>query len=101
MWMMVLFDLPTTTKKDRKQASGFRKFLLDQGFEMSQYSVYVRFVGERRNCTPFTRKIEAAAPTSGKITILFFTDKQFSDIINIRNSERRNQPSEPEQILLF
>ena len=43
MWMMVLFDLPVLTKKERKAATKFRKFLLDQGFEMSQFSVYMRF----------------------------------------------------------
>ena len=43
MWMMVLFDLPTLTKKERRAASGFRNYLLDQGFEMAQYSVYMRF----------------------------------------------------------
>ena len=43
MWMMVLFDLPVLTKRERKDASDFRKFLLDQGFEMCQLSVYMRF----------------------------------------------------------
>ncbi|MFB9354746.1 CRISPR-associated endonuclease Cas2 [Sneathiella chinensis] len=98
---MVLFDLPTGTKKERKRAHGFRMFLLDQGFEMSQFSVYVRFVGDRSNTKPFARKIEAAAPANGKVSILMFTDKQFSDIINIRNREKSKPASEPEQILLF
>ena len=51
--MMVLFDLPVMTKKERKAATDFRKFLLDQGFEMAQYSVYMRFCAgkERRTLT--------------------------------------------------
>ena len=43
MWMMVLFDLPVLTKQERKDANRFRKFLLDQGFDMCQFSVYLRF----------------------------------------------------------
>ncbi len=43
MWMMVLFDLPVLTKKERKAATRFRNFLLDQAFAMSQFSVYMRF----------------------------------------------------------
>ena len=43
MWMMVMFDLPVSTKAERKAATGFRNFLLDEGFEMSQFSVYLRF----------------------------------------------------------
>ena len=43
LWLQVLFDLPVTTQKTRKAATRFRHFLLDQGFEMAQYSVYQRF----------------------------------------------------------
>lgn len=42
MWLFVFFDLPTETKKDRKNASGFRNQLLKDGFSMMQYSVYIR-----------------------------------------------------------
>ena len=44
MWMIVFFDLPVITPAERKTASGFRKFLLDQGFHMSQFSVYYRLL---------------------------------------------------------
>lgn len=44
MWMLVMFDLPTDTKPQRKAATAFRNFLLDEGFERSQFSVYARFV---------------------------------------------------------
>ena len=45
MWLMVIFDLPVGTKKQRHAATKFRNFLLDQGFSMSQFSVYLRFCG--------------------------------------------------------
>jgi CRISPR-associated protein Cas2 len=32
MWVLVFFDLPTETKKDRKIYSKFRKDLLQDGF---------------------------------------------------------------------
>lgn len=37
MWMMVMFDLPTETKLERREASKFRNFLLDSGFSMAQF----------------------------------------------------------------
>jgi CRISPR-associated endonuclease Cas2 len=43
MWIFVMFDLPVGTKKEMREATRFRQFLLDQGFEMSQFSVYARF----------------------------------------------------------
>ncbi len=43
MWVLVFFDLPTETKKDRKAAGNFRKKLLTDGFTMFQFSIYMRF----------------------------------------------------------
>lgn len=45
MWVMVIFDLPVQTKAQRRAATKFRNFLLDEGFSMSQFSVYMRFCG--------------------------------------------------------
>ena len=44
MWVMVLFDLPTATKRDRKNYTSFRKELQESGFFQMQYSVYARYV---------------------------------------------------------
>ncbi|WP_197387472.1 CRISPR-associated endonuclease Cas2 [Ralstonia pseudosolanacearum] len=43
MWLLTMFDLPVGTKAERKAATSFRHFLQDQGFEMAQFSVYMRF----------------------------------------------------------
>ena len=42
MRVIVFFDLPTVTKKDKKIAAEFRKFLLQDGYYMLQWSVYSR-----------------------------------------------------------
>lgn len=42
MWLFVFFDLPVTTKPDRKNATRFRNFLINDGYDMMQYSVYTR-----------------------------------------------------------
>ena len=42
MWVLVLFDLPTETKKDKKAYAEFRKNLQKDGFTMFQFSIYVR-----------------------------------------------------------
>ena len=41
-WMIVAFDLPVVEKEQRKAATRFRKFLLDDGYQMLQFSVYAR-----------------------------------------------------------
>ena len=42
MWVIVMFDLPVVEKAERKAATDFRNALLDMGFEMSQFSVYLK-----------------------------------------------------------
>jgi len=96
-----MFDLPVGTKPERRKATKFRKFLLDEGFEMSQFSVYFRFCGDRSRTAPHAKKIKMAAPPGGKISILLFTDKQFSDIITIQNRNVGRMPEKPEQFALF
>jgi CRISPR-associated protein Cas2 len=101
MWMMVMFDLPVVEEKDRKRATKFRQGLLDLGFEMSQFSVYTRFCGDRQKTDPYVKKIKSIVPPNGQVTILFFTDKQFSDIINITNRENKKLKEKPDQLCLF
>jgi len=34
MWVLVFFDLPTETANERKIAAGFRKKIMNDGFQM-------------------------------------------------------------------
>src|SRR5690348_18130879 len=42
LWLFVFFDLPVKTKTQRRDATRFRNFLIQEGFDMIQLSVYVR-----------------------------------------------------------
>ena len=101
MWMMVMFDLPVVSDKDRKAATKFRNFLDKQGFAMCQFSVYARFCGARDRTDSFYRIIEDNLPPKGKISILCFTDKQFGNIVHIENRIKRRSKENPDQLLIF
>jgi CRISPR-associated protein Cas2 len=101
MWMMVFFDLPVTETEKRKAATNFRNFLLDQGFEMAQFSVYVRYTSGKEAVEALTRKIELAVPSDGKVDILQFTDKQYENIVSFRGREKGNDYKNPDQFVLF
>lgn len=101
MWVMALFDLPVVSKAERKRATGFRNFLLDQGFEMVQFSVYARFAPGREKAEAITRKIGTAVPQDGKVDVLFFTDKQYEQIVSFRGKPGGPMPKKPEQLALF
>jgi len=101
MWMMVMFDLPTDTQAERKIASDFRHFLMDNGFEMAQYSVYMRFTGTREQSQKYVKNIKMNVPETGDVCVLFFTDKQFSQIIHLSDSYESQLAGKPEQLILF
>jgi CRISPR-associated protein Cas2 len=101
MWMVVLFDLPVGTKKERKAATKFRKFLLDQGFEMSQYSVYMRFCAGKEQADAYTKRVEGAVPVTGKVHIVYITDKQYENIVSFDGRTKEPARKNPEQYVLF
>ena len=80
MWLLVFFDLPTETKKERKAAADFRKNLIADGFTMFQYSIYVRHCASRENADVHLHRIKAILPSYGQVGFLTITDKQFAGI---------------------
>jgi CRISPR-associated protein Cas2 len=77
MWILVLFDLPTETVKEKKDYTRFRKELLKDGFSMFQFSIYVRHCPSRENKTVHVKRIKSLLPEKGHVGILSITDKQF------------------------
>jgi CRISPR-associated protein Cas2 len=96
-----MFDLPTDTKPQRKAATDFRKFLLDEGFERSQFSVYARFVNGKEAFQTRVNRIERNLPATGDIQILNFTDRQYRDTIHFSEQGRQAARRNPEQLVMF
>ena len=80
MWVLVLFDLPTDTKKDRKAATYFRNKLLKDGFTMFQFSIYIRHCASSENADVHIKRVKSFLPEYGKVGILCITDKQFGSL---------------------
>lgn len=76
----VFFDLPTETKENRRDAAVFRNDLLNDGFTMFQYSVYLRHCASMENAQVHMKRVEQKVPPEGNVSILCITDKQFGDI---------------------
>lgn len=101
MWTIVMYDLPTETKKQRKAASRFRKDLLDDGFNMFQFSLYVRHSASSENADVHKNRIKKALPAEGKVGILQITDKQFGQMEIFYGKTRHEVPGVPQQLELF
>lgn len=101
MWLFVFFDLPTNTKKERKAAARFRKDLIQDGFTMMQYSVYIRHCASKESGEVHTKRIKSCIPDKGKVSILRITDKQYSDIMNYWGIKEKPLPEAPKQLEIF
>ncbi len=77
MWILVFFDLPTETPKERKIASLFRKNIMKDGFQMFQFSIYMRHCSSRENADVHIKRVKKILPEKGHVGIMCVTDKQF------------------------
>jgi CRISPR-associated protein Cas2 len=101
MWIFAMFDLPVGNKQQMRDAARFRQFLLDEGFEMSQFSVYARFCNGRDRYETYLKRIEANLPEKGEVHVLTFTDRQYEAIVRFSSQRRRKPRRNPDQLALF
>lgn len=101
MWVLVFFDLPTQTKKDKHQYMLFRKNLQKDGFFMFQFSIYVRHCASAENAAVHVKRVKSFLPNSGNVCIMRITDKQFGDIELFEGSKEEKPLSEGIQLELF
>lgn len=102
-WLIVAFDLPVGTKEQRKRATDFRKFLIDDGYLMVQWSVYAR------SCVSFARqgthlaRLRLSLPNEGSVRAIFVTRAQWERSFVIHGAPAASVPPEelPEQIQLW
>ena len=101
MWILVLFDLPTETRKDRKIYARFRKEIMADGFNMFQFSIYLRHCPSRENAEVHIQRVKSILPPKGNIGIMSITDKQFGMMEIFRGKEQAEVPETVQQLELF
>lgn len=78
MRIIVFFDLPVMTSKERREYTRFRKFLLKDGYTMLQFSVYSRICNGHDNVQKHMRRLKQhIPPVEGAIRSLAVTEKQY------------------------
>lgn len=101
MWVLVFFDLPTETKKERRAAATFRKKLLQDGFVMFQFSIYLRHCPSRENAEVHKTRVKQMIPLMGEVGILMITDKQFGRMELFSNRKEEKPQTGGQQLELF
>lgn len=103
-WLVVFFDLPTKTPKERKEYTNFRKALLEDGYMMIQYSVYARPCVTYDRVLTHSRRLKTFLPPDGAVRCMFVTNIQWDKtyIDYGKDCQEESKPEAlPEQMLLW
>lgn len=102
MRVLIMFDLPTKTKKDRKNYTIFRNNIMKQGFFMINFSVYVRICKGVSAANTVMKNVEAVVPPYGNVRALIITEKQFDNMKMLVGKPKDNEKANaPKQLSLF
>lgn len=101
MWVLVFFDLPTETKKDKRAYQLFRSQLQKDGFTMFQFSIYVRHCASMDNAEVHIKRVKNFMPEFGHVAVMCITDKQFANIEVFHGTKSAKIKPQPMQLELF
>jgi CRISPR-associated protein Cas2 len=102
MRLLVFFDLPMVTKAEKRAYTQFRRFLINDGYDMIQWSVYGRVLNGRDAETKHLTRLAENLPQDGSIRCMTVTEKQYAGIRLLVGKPRFQEKSVPAaQMLLF
>jgi CRISPR-associated protein Cas2 len=101
MWVLVFFDLPTETPKEKKVHAKFRKDIMKDGFTMFQFSIYMRHCASRENAEVHILRVKKLLPEHGHVGIMCITDKQFGMMEIFYGQKKANTNPPVQQLEMF
>lgn len=96
-----MFDMPTITIEDRKNYSKFRDNLIDDGFIMIQYSIYVRICKNQDDITKHINRVKMFTPEKGNIRLLQITEKQYEQMIMLRGIKNDDEKESNNSMIII
>ena len=101
MRMILMFDMPTDTAEERKAYRKFRKFLLNEGFIMHQFSIYSKLLLNNTANKAMVDRLQENNPKKGNITLLTVTEKQFSRMIYLHGDKDTSVDNSDERVVFL
>jgi len=101
MWLVVMFDLPTKTKQDKKRYRWLGQYLSKEGYVRLQYSIYAKVFNSVESANFGKKRLKEFLKINikkGNVRILMFTDAQFGKM-DIIIGEQSNQEKVIQQSL--
>ncbi|WP_018922789.1 CRISPR-associated endonuclease Cas2 [Salsuginibacillus kocurii] len=102
MRIILFFDLPTKTAKNKKDYLHFRKYLLNDGYDMLQWSVYSRICNNHEMVQKRLTQVKKNLPAKGSVRALPVTEKQYANMKILLGEKTTNEEFlEVNQLTLF
>lgn len=101
MRVIVFFDLPTVTDRDRHNYRIFRRNLIKNGFMMIQESVYAKLALNSTQVQQIVNEVKKQRPEKGSVQILTVTEKQFSKMEFISGKCNSDVINNDERLLIL
>jgi CRISPR-associated protein Cas2 len=102
MRLLVFFDLPTITRADKRAYTLFRRFLIQDGYDMIQWSVYGRIINGSDDMKTHLRRLKINLPPDGSIRCLQISEKQFATMTFLVGEPKKQEKTvHCEQLVLL
>lgn len=102
MRLLLFFDLPMVTKAEKRAYVRFRKFLLNDGYDMIQWSVYGRILNGIDAEKKHLARLTCNLPPEGSVRCLTVTEKQYAGVrLLVGKPVFQENKLTPTQLLLF
>lgn len=101
MWLFVFFDLPVGSREERRSATRFRQFLVNDGYEMLQFSVYTRLCRGQDTLEKHVARVQRNLPPRGSIRALPVTDRQYGRMKILVGERKAHEGHATQQLILL
>jgi len=101
MRLFVMFDIPIDTDKGKRAYSKFHRFLVNNGFDMLQYSIYTRFCHNDSDCKKHEKRLKANTPKCGSIRLLKVTENQYENMVILAGEATTQEQMSIEDLIVI
>ena len=101
MRLLVFFDLPVKSKKQRSGATKFRNYLIKDGFYMIQFSLYGRICNTIESAKLHEDRISAQVPKNGSVRSMIVTEKQYASMNILTGTKKPKETKIQSQQISF
>lgn len=91
MRIILMFDLPSSETKEKKEYLKFHKEIIKNGYFMMQYSIYCKPIHFKTKIESEVKNLKKNIPNEGNIRMLVITEKQYDEMVILLGNKKINE----------